>query len=67
MLVHSAQEFRWAGPVVVAGDEITTMLSVKSISERAGLAFYVFESESVNQHGEPVCTGVWTNIVRGAQ
>ena len=67
MLVHSAQEFRWPGPVVVAGDEITTVLSVRSISERAGLAFYVFESESVNQRGEIVCAGVWTNIVRGAQ
>ena len=67
MLVHSSQEFRWSGPVVVAGDEITTVLSVTSISERAGLAFYVFESESVNQRGELVCTGVWTNIVRGAQ
>ncbi len=65
MLVHGSQEFRWPGPVVVAGDEITTVLSVTSISERAGLAFYMFESESVNQRGELVCTGVWTNIVRG--
>jgi len=67
MLVHSGQEFRWPGPVVVAGDEITTVLAVRSISERAGLGFYVFESESVNQRGELVCTGVWTNAVRGAQ
>jgi len=66
MLVHSSQEFRWPGPVVVAGDEITTELSVGSISERAGLGFYAFESESVNQRGETVSSGVWTNIVRGA-
>src|ERR1700749_4514804 len=37
MLVHGSQQFRWPGPVVVAGDEITTVLSVASISERAGL------------------------------
>jgi acyl dehydratase len=66
MLVHGAQAFRWDGPVVVAGDEITTEMSVKDISERAGLEFYVFESESSNQRGEQVCVGTWTAIIRGA-
>lgn len=64
MMVHGAQEFRW-GPVVVAGDEITTTATVQDISERGGMGFYVFESASVNQDGETVCTGTWTNIVRG--
>jgi acyl dehydratase len=64
MMVHGAQEFVW-GPVVVAGDEITTTVSVKSIEERAGNGFFVFESQSVNQDRATVCTGTWTNIVRG--
>ena len=64
MMVHAGQEFVW-GPVVVAGDEITTTASVKDISERGGMNFYVFETVSENQRGETVCTGVWTNIVRG--
>ena len=64
MMVHGGQEFVW-GPVVVAGDEITTTVSVQSIEERAGNGFFVFESQSVNQDGENVCTGTWTNIVRG--
>jgi acyl dehydratase len=64
MLVHGAQEFVW-GPLVVAGDEITTTVKVLDISERAGRGFYVFESESVNQDGETVSVGTWTNIVRG--
>ena len=64
MMVHGGQEFVW-GPLVVAGDEITTTVSVKSIEQRAGNGFYVFESRSVNQDGETVCTGTWTNIVRG--
>ena len=34
------------GPLVVAGDEITTTVTVKDISERGGMGFYVFESES---------------------
>jgi acyl dehydratase len=64
MMVHGGQEFVW-GPLVVAGDEITTTVSVKSIEQRAGNGFYVFESRSLNQDGETVCTGTWTNIVRG--
>jgi acyl dehydratase len=65
MMVHGSQEFRW-GPLVVAGDEVTTTTTVKDISERGGMVFYVFESVSENQRSETVCTGVWTNIVRGA-
>jgi acyl dehydratase len=64
-LVHGGQEFKW-GPLVVAGDEITTTVSVKSIDERAGNGFFVFESISTNQDGHTVSVGTWTNIVRGA-
>jgi acyl dehydratase len=63
-MVHGGQEFRW-GPVVVAGDEVTTTTTVRDISDRGGMGFYIFESVSENQRGEIVCTGVWTNIVRG--
>jgi acyl dehydratase len=64
MMVHGGQEFVW-GPLVVAGDEITTTTSVKDISENDGRGYYVFESISTNQGGEQVCRGTWTNIVRG--
>jgi acyl dehydratase len=64
-MVHGGQEFRW-GPLVVAGDEITTAATVKDIAERGGMGFYVFETESTNERGETVCTGLWTNIVRGS-
>ena len=64
LMVHGGQEFVW-GPPVIAGDEITTRASVKEIYEKDGKGFYVFESESTNQRGETVCTGTWTNIVRG--
>jgi acyl dehydratase len=64
-MLHAGQEFVW-GPLVVAGDEITTTGSVKDISERGGMKFFVFESVSVNQSGETVCTGTWTQIVRGS-
>ena len=64
MTVHGSQEFQWSR-LVVAGDEISTTTSVKSIDERGGMGFYVFETTSTNQRGEHVCTGIWTNIVRG--
>jgi acyl dehydratase len=64
LMVHGSQEFRW-GPLVVAGDEITTTVTVKDVSDRGGMGYYVFESRSVNQDGEEVCVGTWTNIVRG--
>jgi acyl dehydratase len=64
MLVHGSQEFRW-DRLVVAGDEIFTTALVKDIAARGGLGFYVFETQSVNQRGETVCVGTWTNIIRG--
>jgi acyl dehydratase len=63
-MVHGGQDFEWGAPVV-AGDEITTTVTVKDISEQGGRGYYVFESISTNQRGEQVCRGTWTNIVRG--
>ena len=65
-LVHGSQQFRWEQPVV-AGDEITTTLTVGDIAERAGLRFDTFETVSVNQRGETTCTGTWSTIIRGEE
>jgi acyl dehydratase len=64
MLVHGGQEFRWE-QLVIAGDEISTTAEIVDIHQRGELAFYAFVTESVNQHGETVCVGTWTNIIRG--
>jgi len=63
-MVHGGQRFVWGEPVC-AGDEITTTVTCKSIDERDGKGFYVFESVSENQDGAEVVRGTWTNIVRG--
>jgi len=63
-MVHGGQEFVWETPVV-AGDEVTTIAEVLSIEERDGKGFYIFVTRSDNQAGARVCTGTWTNIVRG--
>jgi acyl dehydratase len=65
-LVHGSQEFHWEQPVV-AGDEITTTLSVRDMAERAGLRFDTFETVSVNQRGETTCVGTWSTIIRGEE
>ena len=63
MLLHSAQEFEW-GPLVHAGDEITTEARLAERSERIGMSFYTFETRSANERGEEVCRGRWTEVVR---
>ena len=63
-MVHGGQEFEWGEPVC-SGDEITTTASCTDIYEKDGKGFYVFESASVNQEGQPTVRGTWTNIVRG--
>ena len=64
LMVHGSQEFEWSEPVV-AGDTITTDVTVKDIYEKNGMKFYVWESRSKNQNGDAVVKGTWTNIVRG--
>jgi acyl dehydratase len=64
MMVHGGQEFVWDEPVC-SGDVISTVTTVKNISEKGGMAFYVFESVSTNQDDQEVVRGTWTNIVRG--
>ncbi len=63
-MVHGGQEFAW-GPLVVAGDEITTRARVADIRRDPERSFFVFTTTSVDGRGETVCTGTWTNIVRG--
>jgi acyl dehydratase len=63
-MVHGGQEFIWGEPVC-AGDVITTEVECKSIDERDGRGFYVFESVSRNQDGAETVRATWTNIVRG--
>lgn len=65
MMVHSGQEFRWER-LVVAGEELTTTTSVAAISEKGGLGFFDFEVVTVDEAGEPVVTGIWKMLVRGA-
>jgi acyl dehydratase len=62
-LVHGAQDFTWHAPVV-AGDEITTEAAFGDKAKRGDIMVYTFTSRSVNQRGELVCEGTWTNFVR---
>jgi acyl dehydratase len=63
LMVHGSQEFEWGEPVV-AGDVITTQVTLNDLYEKDGKEFYVFGSESKNQDGQTTVKGTWTNIVR---
>jgi acyl dehydratase len=63
-MVHGGQEFEWGEPAC-SGDEITTSAKCLEIFEKDGKGFYKFETNSVNQDGQQVVKGIWTNIVRG--
>jgi acyl dehydratase len=65
LMVHGGQEFAW-GPLVVAGDEITTSGEVAEQSTRGELQVHVFTTVSRNQDDEVVAEGRWTNYVRAA-
>ena len=66
-LVHGSQGFTWPGPVVRVGDRLSTRASFTGRRDTAGLAFFAFATETINQDGAIVCRGVWTNIVRGPE
>lgn len=63
-MVHGAQEFEWHR-LVIAGEDVSTTASVTDIAQRGGMQFYTIETVSSAEHGELVCIGTWTNIVRG--
>lgn len=64
LMVHGGQSFTWERPIV-AGEEITTDVSVKDIYEKDGKGFYVYETISKDEAGKTVVTGEWTFLVRG--
>lgn len=66
-LVHGAQEFVWER-VLVAGEEVSTVITLDEVRvlETVGLTYYVFGAETTDADGAVVSSGVWTNIVRGA-
>jgi acyl dehydratase len=65
-LVHGEQAFQWHR-LVMAGDELSTTLTVADVWEKMEIVFYAFATESVDARGELVCAGTWTNIVRPSQ
>ena len=65
-LVHGGQEFRW-GPLVVAGDEITTTVTLKDdLGARADGLLRLRVGLDEPATARPSASGTWTNIVRGA-
>ncbi len=63
-VVHGEQRFTYSRPVI-AGDELTATMTVKSVKQFAGNAMLTAESVIVDTAGEHVVTAVSSLVVRG--
>jgi acyl dehydratase len=63
MLVHGEQELEFLD-VVKAGDSITTSAKIVDIKNKEKLDVISVEIKSKNQHGNDVCRGIYTFVVR---
>ena len=65
-VVHGDQRFIHERPIV-AGDELTSQLSVASVKQLAGNSMVTFETKILDQKQTLVCTAISTLVVRGEQ
>lgn len=65
MLVHGEQEFEFKAPIR-PGDVLTSTGVIADIFDKVGKDFLIVNTESKNQRGEVVVTGVWTAVIRRA-
>jgi acyl dehydratase len=65
-VVHGDQRFVHVRPIV-AGDELTSVLSVASVKFVANLSMITFNTEIFDATKQLVCTAISTLIVRGEE
>jgi acyl dehydratase len=65
-VVHGDQRFVHVRPIV-AGDELTSELSVASVKNVANLSMVTFSTEIFDSKKVLVCTAISTLIVRGEE
>lgn len=63
-VVHGEQRFVYSRPLV-AGDELTSELSVASIKSLGGNQMITFNTEIFDAQNQIVCTAISTLVVRG--
>jgi len=65
-VVHGDQRFRYSRPIV-AGDELTAVMTVTSVKSLGGNSMVTAESEIVDAAGDHVVTAISTLVVRGEE
>ena len=63
-VVHGDQRFVHVRPIV-AGDELTSQLTVASVKAIGGHSMVTFETQVHDTNGQLVCTAISTLVVRG--
>ncbi|MGB4705790.1 MAG: MaoC family dehydratase N-terminal domain-containing protein [Aquiluna sp.] len=64
-VVHGEQKFVYDRPII-AGDLLTSELSVASVKSLGGNHMVVFDTEIFDEEEKRVCTAISTLVVRGA-
>lgn len=64
-VVHGDQRFSYSRPIV-AGDELTGVMTVKSVKQLGGNSMVTSETEIADSTGAHVVTAISTLVVRGA-
>ena len=62
-LLHAEQEFEWSRHPKV-GEVVISTGRVASDSERRGMRFVSFETDTTDQHGSPVCRSRALFVIR---
>jgi acyl dehydratase len=65
-VVHGDQRFVHVRPIV-AGDELTSKLTVASVKSIGGHSMVTFETQMHDSSRQLVCTAISTLVVRGAE
>ena len=63
-VVHGDQRFIYKRPII-AGDELTSQLTVASVKSLGGNHMVTFETEIFDKSDQLVCTAISTLVVRG--
>jgi acyl dehydratase len=63
-VVHGEQKFIYQRPIV-AGDELTSELTVSSVKSLGGNHMVTFDTEIFDLENKSVCTAISTLVVRG--
>jgi len=62
-LVHGEQQFTFHQPIRV-GAQLFTRATIESVRDKGPMYFVKIRTETEDESGEPVATGLWNLVIR---